>query len=45
MPTINFSIDEPTSANAQAAATALRSLTQEYQKLNRVLVKTEKQLL
>ena len=45
MPTINFSIDETTSANAQAAATALRSLTQEYQKLNRVLVKTEKQLL
>ena len=45
MLTINFSIDETTSANAQAAATALRSLTQEYQKLNRVLVKTEKQLL
>ena len=45
MPTITFSIDETTSANAQAAATALRSLTQEYQKLNRVLVKTEKQLL
>ena len=45
MPTIYFSIDETTSANAQAAATALRSLTQEYQKLNRVLVKTEKQLL
>ena len=45
MPTINFAIDETNSANAQAAATALRSLTQEYQKLNRVLVKTEKQLL
>lgn len=45
MPTINFSIDETTSANAQAAATALCSLTREYQKLNRVLVKTEKQLL
>ena len=45
MPTINYSIDKTTSANAQAAATALRSLTQEYQKLNRVLVKTEKQLL
>ena len=45
MPSINFAIDETTSANAQAAATALRSLTQEYQKLNRVLVKTEKQLL
>ena len=45
MPAINFPIDETTSANAQAAATALRSLTQEYQKLNRVLVKTEKQLL
>ena len=45
MPTINLAIDETTAANAQAAATALRSLTQEYQKLNRVLVKTEKQLL
>ncbi len=45
METITFTIDETTSANAQAAAEALRSLTKEYTRLNRVLVKTEKQLL
>ena len=45
MKTVNFSFDDTTAANAQAAATALRSLTQQYTQLNKVLVKTEKQLL
>ena len=44
MKNISFPTDETFIANSMAAATALRSLTQEYQKLNRVLVKTEKQL-
>ena len=45
MKTVNFTFDDTTAANAQAAATALRSLTKEYTQLNKVLVKTEKQLL
>ena len=39
MPSINF---ETEAANYEASAIALRSLTQEYQKLNRVIVQTEK---
>ena len=42
MPSINF---ETEAANYEASAIALRSLTKEYQKLNRVIVQTEKQLL
>ena len=41
MPSITF---ETESANIESAAIALRSLTKEYQKLNRVIVQTEKQM-
>ena len=42
MPSITF---ETEAANYEASAIALRSLTKEYTKLNRVIVQTEKQLL
>ena len=42
MPNITF---ETEAANYESAAIALRSLTKEYTKLNRVIVQTEKQLL
>ena len=42
MNTITF---ETEAANIESAAIALRSLTKEYTKLNRVIVQTEKQLL
>ena len=42
MPSINF---ETEAANYESAAIALRSLTKEYTRLNRVIVQTEKQLL
>ncbi|MBQ3802571.1 MAG: hypothetical protein II845_02620 [Oscillospiraceae bacterium] len=42
MPTISF---ETEAANYEASAIALRSLTREFTKLNRVIVQTEKQLL
>ena len=42
MPSITF---ETEAANYEASAIALRSLTREYTRLNRVIVQTEKQLL
>ena len=37
MKTVNFTFDDTTAANAQAAATALRSHTQQYTQLNKIL--------
>ena len=44
MKNVNFAFDDTTSAVAEASLNALRSLTKEYTKLNRVIVQTEKQL-